>query len=159
MQKTMNEKLEDFLKKLQTMSSEEICNEIESLNDSIKLQQSKLDILNNKIFQEYKEKYNLSNFIGQEYFFTKPQKWSSVKKGILNKDDFQYYDYMKFNGVYSGEQINSLSIFEFQKDLTLNLNDKFALFAIPDEEYSDFYFDKTKPIPLFNTWEILFFKI
>lgn len=62
---------------------------------------------------------------------------------------------MKFNGVYSGEQINSLSIFEFQKDLTLNLNDKFSLFSIPDEEYSDFCFDKTKPIPLFNTWEIL----
>lgn len=36
------------------MSSEEICNEIEELNDSIKLQQSKLDILDNKIFQECK---------------------------------------------------------------------------------------------------------
>ncbi len=166
MQKTMNDKLEYFLEKLKNMSSEEICNEfeqisnnIDNLNHLIKIEQDKLDIINKKRFQELKEKYNLLNFIGKEYFFTKPQKWTNVKKGIFNQDDFQYYNYMKLNGVYSGEEINSLNIFEFQPEFTLNSNDEFVLFAIPDEDYYESFHEKTKQIPLSNTWEILFFKI
>lgn len=128
------------------------------LKEEIKNQEQALKEL---IFATHKEEsllYPLSKFIGQSYIFDKPQKWSKPRVDTFTSDKNSSLDYLRFNGLFSGEEIkeiygeddfhNPRSFFE--KDAI------YVTFVIPEEEY---FADKGEPIPLINAHELLAFKI
>lgn len=106
----------------------------------------------------------MSEFINQKYLFDKPQKWDSPTVKIFIEEDIEYFSYMQFNGVYTGNELLSLYKYNKEKIDFLENEVNYVIFSIPEEDYyCEFTENKNskekKYIPLHNICEIIIFKI
>ncbi len=107
--------------------------------------------------EELGQKHSLQSFYGAEYIFDKPLKWQNPKKDTFTKEKFDSFNYLIFNGIFSGKEINTLYENTFYGDtISYPPDQMFATFVIPDEDYCG---KKGMQVPLHNVWELLMFKV
>lgn len=104
------------------------------------------------------EQFPLSAFVGRVGFYDRPYKWSKARVVEFKPEDLVSYQYLKFNGIVTGEQLNTM----YDSPIYGNKSQYYS-FVIPDErftEYADVYVDvKGQPIPLHAVYEILIFEV
>jgi hypothetical protein len=108
--------------------------------------------------KEESKTYSLSDFIGKNYVYDRPQKWSHPRGGLLDLENKNNFDYLNFNGVFSGKELQSIYM-EGDFNNPTSFFDEEALyvtFVIQDED-SDF--EAFEPIPLVSVYELLAFKL
>lgn len=104
------------------------------------------------------EKFPLKSFVGQMYMFDKPFKWTNPKNDTLTEEKANHFDYLWFNGIVSGKDINTLySEMFYNSSISVAKDEQqFAIFVIPDE---DFEGNKNDIVPLERIHELLMFKV
>lgn len=131
-------------------------NEIEQLEALIKEKSAKLSSLKRQKKDEESLKYRMSNFLGDNYSYDRPHKWNSPKIGILSQEDIVSFDYLQFNGIETGKNLNGLYEKEFFENDSL-----YATFAVPEDDYLDYDENKNQDdyIELIKVYTMLTFKI
>ena len=129
----------------------------------------KTDLCNQLKAQQLKETaelYPLASFVGQEYLYDRPSKWNNPRLDILEEADIEKFDYLKFNGIFSGKEINSIYFDNYSERVVID-SDRFVMFAIKDDS-DDFFYENAEtaskpsyvlPIPLDSVYTILLFKV
>lgn len=129
----------------------------------------KTDLCNQLKAQQLKETaelYPLSSFVGQEYLYDRPSKWNNPRLDTLEEADIEKFDYLQFNGIFSGTQINGIYFDNFSERVVID-SERFVMFAIKDDS-DDFLFENAEtvskpsyvlPIPLDSVYTILLFKV
>lgn len=131
-----------------------LTNECKELEVQFRAKQEELEnAILNKLTSDGK-KHPMSSFLGQVAIYDRPHKWTSPKTLIFNEDTLNTHEYLDFNGIFTGEEINSLYT-EFDIP-PYNPTEQFYTFAIP-EEWSKI--KKGHRIPINEVYELLIFKV
>lgn len=154
MNSTLNTQITDLEAQIQILEQEvsiktDLCNQL-------KAQQLK----------ETAELYPLASFVGHEYLYDRPFKWNNPRLDILEEADIEKFDYLKFNGIFSGKEINTI-YFDNHSERVVVDSERFVMFAIKDDS-DEFLFEDAEtvskpsyvlPIPLDSVYTILLFKL
>lgn len=98
------------------------------------------------------KQHPMSSFIGQLATYDRPHKWGKPQSRVFKEEDVNSYKYLKFNGIVSGDSINSLYSTSHYKKTA-----QFYSFVIP-EEYADDLVEG-QPVPMKSVYELLIFEI
>lgn len=94
----------------------------------------------------------LVSFIGKMSTYDRPRKWGKPQSEEFTKEDADNKKYLKFNGIVTGEEINTLYKRPLYKKVA-----QFYSFVSP-EEFADALVNG-EPVPLNDVYELLIFEV
>lgn len=137
---------------------QEMKEEIKLLDAELYSKKETLNTLKTDLNKTESALYPLENFVGHLYTFDKPYKWQHPKKEIFSDVAPKRFNYLKFNGTYTGKELNYIYVDAgLEPELKFKDDSTYATFVIPDE---DFYAElPNQVIPLDSIHELLSFEI
>lgn len=140
-------------------------NEIQKMQEQIKeletelfSKKKELILLKAALNKAESEKYHLVDFVGKQYTFDKPYKWTHPQKEIFSDVAPKRFDYLQFNGTYTGKELNVIYEYSNLEDLLKFKDDStYVTFVIPEEDFDKKF--QNEVIPLGSIHELLSFEI
>lgn len=137
---------------------ENIKNEIADIKEILEHKANRLLDATKELHKIETTLYPLDKFINQEYIFDKPYKWSKPKTNTFTENKLENFKYLKFNGLYSGDELNAIYDDSYNKpDIKFEEDQQYVTFSIPDEDFEEY--SSQQPIPLCYIHELLAFKL
>lgn len=94
----------------------------------------------------------LVSFLGKMGTYDRPRKWGKPRSNEFTQEDADNKKYLKFNGIVTGEEINTLYDRPLYKKVA-----QFYSFVIPGEFADELV--EGEPVPINDVYELLIFEV